>query len=727
MVKAAEYDPSVRAFTAPDELAQIAEEALRRQFSGLDSKLRRNNRSLTDHLRSRHIGSGQLATGAVDGSALGVGAVSDDKVSDVSASKITAGTLQAIVTLAGAIQAGNLTLDSDHMTLLDASGNPMFELPTGGGEPFLRGQVEATGLLVENDLVLKGANNLMAEGSVVRMGGSATGQTFGNPGAAPGVAIIDETLTLANVSGSEVSQRAGLFHDSSNTSFWTAKHFPDAANKGTVYEFNDNGAFIRSFQVNGVHKVFGVARVGTRVYVLFENTAGEEMINSYAESNLAFLAQSNMRIRLGFELNGDACLGDDGTNLFVCDLTGDGTSETIRFHKFTRADQPVYVSTTNSSGAGNPTFNQENVSLRGFVAAESKWWVAPSGFGGGAGVVAFSTAGVFQANNEFRTRNGQNAVGLAHDGTRFWTGDSSQIITKHSNWTWTTESATYEVVYTYVDDNGAASVGARPLGAGDFETKASPKATIVMRRRTRLRITAAAVNTTGLTNIPTHVGFFMRRTSDGGTYDLQADVALVDDVATQTTRVDYTTDATPDAPPATNTFPGAGTGSGQIARFESSAGAPILRGNGYSRCKVRQTNNQTVTNATTETADFASSTTVADTDSYVETASDRIKFPFVGQYLVIATCRWAVNTTEQRLFFAETLIANVWTDAELDGLRSNVEAIADFKTTQVMSGIIDIPVVDADDGFLRLRVQQDSGAGLTLSDWNLAVIFLGDA
>ena len=622
MTRQREFEPSVRGGFEKDNAFHV-----------------RNLNAIKEHLLTAFVGSGQLADGAVTQGALGPGAVTDGAVTDVSVSKLISGIYTAIATLEGAWIAGNLRFDADGITLLDADGGVLVSIPSTS-TPFLRGQLEALGLLIEGGLILRGVDNLMEPGARLILGGAGTGTTVGNPPTAPGWKIEWDRSSWPT-SG----LRRGLFWDATNTSWWTTTN-PVSGNPGGIHEFETGTlAALRSLNVSGAEKFYGIVRTGTRVFALFLSTTGQVLIRAYAESTLTYLGQTNLAFGAG-PIHGEPGFGTDGTNLFIVDASSDAAGATLRFHKYTIADEPSFVSTTASSGAGNPTATGSFVAVTGFVAAESKWWVSLQVAGLVNRVEAFSTSAVYASNESFV--NGGSLVGLAHDGTRFWTGDDAGIV-KHTNWKWTTESAVYDVGYTYVDDNGAASVGARPLGAGDFETKSSPLSRLTMKRRAKLRVSAAAIDTaTGIT----HVGWYVNR--GNAAPDYQADDAVTDELPTIHIFEDFTVDASPETAPSSNNFP---AGSSSFAVLETSTGTPLARGNGLPRVRCRYTAGANLADATITFIRFG--TEDFDTDSFHPSTTDNLNatadssyeftLPFAGQYLVLVACEFASNGTGRRI------------------------------------------------------------------------------
>ncbi|HET9671959.1 MAG TPA: hypothetical protein VFQ40_03825 [Actinomycetota bacterium] len=702
------------------------------------SKHGRNWTGLARFLQGAFVDADKIEDGAVGSSALAKDSVQDQHVDSVSVSKLTDGIFSAIGTIVGQWVSEHLSWTADGIVLTDEAGAAVLvRLPADGSTPFLRAQLEALGLLVENDFVLRGTNNLMEQGSAIVMGGAATGVAVGNPAAAPGLAVQRDTFEFADEGLEDLAR--GFFYDATNTSWWVADNAESVFPTGfftfppnvTEYDNDSSHTFLRSFPVNGTDRLYGVCRVGTRIFVLCRRKSDKKIfLNVYSESTLAFLGQTNITDTIPGAIHGHPGLGTNGTNVFVVDLRSTGI---VIFNEYSAANVPVHQAETLSSGTGNPVFDASNATqIMGFAAAESGWWVAVQSnnrTGPQAGlqrVHKWNTSGVYQQNTFFE--NGENLRGLTHDGTVFHTLGDEHAVT-HTNWTWTTESAIYEVAYTYVDDNGTVHVGARPLGAEDFETMLSPVAKVTMPRRAKLRMSAAAVDT-GVLPI-THVGWYMRRGAES--MDYQADVAVVDEVQTVRVIDTYTTDGSPEAPPGSNTFPAAAEG--VYATFESSDGSPILRANGYARARIQSgtpTANQPVTTSTDETADWVNhavqvAAAIDTGDLEIEAASDRLKIITAGDWQITASCQWASSGGNGvRILTAEySTDGTNWTALTSEGLRDRRTAggTTSGGLTNLISGIWSF----AANSYLRLRVHQTDGADVNLTEWFLQMIYFGPA
>lgn len=661
----------------------------------LNDSLKRNFDAIERWAASPFVTSAKILDAAIQTAHIGDAEITSAKVDSLSADKITAGTMLASVIIAGVLQTAEagqrVKITSDGIVFFDAAGNITGNFPTSGS-PFLRASLEALGLLVTGNLVLRGTNNLVEAGAVIRLG-----STIANPSSAPTLASVWDSLAL----GSNKNKR-GLFYDSSGTggvpTFWTT-----VSELLQIHEYRvSDGAFLRSDTPSNVAALHGVIQVSTYTYLVLQDTGGVFRLRRQNVSDLTFSKQINIKDVSGQAIFGTPGIGYDGTNICVVALNSAGK---VVWHRF--STELVYVDTITSSGAGNPTFATTAV-LTGFVLAETKWWVSVANDATEAqnAVWAFSTAGVYQADNDFPGANGEAPWGVAHDGSIFWSLRSDEFATRHTGWVWTTESPVYWCKYTWVDDNGAASAGARPLGAGDFESAGSPTGSITHKRRSRLRITAGE-----LPSSVTHVGIYLDRGAAEPTLDYVADSA------TKTIDlVSFTAGGV--APPAATNFP-----AGTHAEFQSDNASPILRANGYSRVRMRRAAVQSIGNAAYENVNW--DTEDFDTDAYGDIANDHIVFPFTGHYLIVANARYNANNEGRRALKCQKSAnqGGAWTDLPLlhavDGApNANEQSILLCSSSQS---------VDAGN-WLRVRTFQSRTAGtLDLQDASLFALFLGPA
>lgn len=669
-------------------------------YSADSSLHKRNWKALARYLISPFVDNAKIKDAAITNAKIEDATITSAKIASLAVDKLTEGTLGAGVLLSSLLRTGELgdqrvEMDNDGIRLYDTDDNIIGNWPVVG-DPFMRGTLEALGLTVTGNMTLRGVENLLEVGSVFTLG-----RRTAPPNLAPTVANDWQSVVLS----SNLS-RHGLFWDATNTSFWTSR------TDSHVHEYDADGTFLRTLAVDDADIIAGSpVRVGTRVYVLFLQRAlslpslqrkQQWVLQTYSEASLSDLGQAVIpEVRIG-QIRRPA-LGYDGTNIVV---VGQEPGGELAFHKYSLADDPAFVSTTVSSGKTFPT--DEALHINGFASAESGWWVAISGTedveNSDKVVHKYSTAGVYQADTSFPTSDGR-PLGVTHDGTQFWTLPSTGTrITKHTNFDWTTASDVFWLAYTFVDDNGAASAGARPLAAGDFETPKSPTGKVRAFRRAAIRATAP-----DLPAAATHIGWYMDRGGSEPTLDYVADTT------TKTTRFTSFT-AGGAAPPAATNFPDS-----TVAALQSSDGTPLLRADGIPRCRVQYSAGGSVADNADRYIRFG--TEDVDTDDFHSPNTDDINvtpgstfditIPFAGQYLVVFISSWAGNSSGRRDMFLDI-------NGTIDRLNFNASGIG---ATLRVSGTW---VIDVDAGdIIHPGVFQNSGGSLVLNSAKFAISALG--
>ena len=401
----------------------------------------------------------------------------------VAANEITADLLSAVLVLAGSIKTAStgqrVEIDPQGIRLLgpEAGGvSPVLvDLPTNPGqEARFAGEVEAAALEVLGSETHRGISTLAP--------GAAEVLSLSVPSPVTAPTLVDDWETVEHQDKAATLTRAGLSWDATDSLFWEAV---STSSGERMRSYNASGSLVDNFLIparGGLNPVYqgsyGVVRVGTRLFHLGLWDDGAVYVSSWLRTTGAATAGSMVQHGPG---NATALgFGYDGTDLVVVDHDA---TPALTFSKYGAAgDTPTFLSTTTSTGKTYTGANALNI--RGFAAAESGWWVAIGGGSGSASgdrrVHKYSTAGAYQADNLFGTAGGGAPQGLAHDGTRFWTLDSTAngaVLVKHTGWTWTTESPVYWVGYTW-HDNGSGA-----------ETTIGPRASISRNRRARLRVT----------------------------------------------------------------------------------------------------------------------------------------------------------------------------------------------------------------------------------------------
>lgn len=622
--------------------------------------------------------------------------VAESIISSLLASgSITADKLVSVLILAGAIKTAEtgqrVEIDTQGVRLLASDNTVLVDIPTTAGEDAtFNGQVLAAALEVLGSSTHRGVGTLTPGAAWV------LSLSVPDPITAPTLTVDWETLFFGD--GSQV--RNGLTYDATAGTFYTGREVR-LASTYYITEYSAAGAHVRSAALDStVSTVSGAVRVGTRVYALYKKSVGGSntwYIGAFAQSNLAFLGEVDVTANQTNVIGG--AIGSDGTNVFITDLNGSGA---VRFHKYSLADTPAFVSTTTSTGK---TFAL-GTTMRGFAAAESGWWIGIYGDSfSNNGAHKYNTSAAYQTNTDFKSKNDGLIFGLAHDGTRFWTVDPSQTnLIKHSNWNWTTESSVYWAGYTWFNNGSSA------------ESLVSPRAQIVMKRRARLRVGNPLIQA-GADRVRVYLNRGATEPAGGSPTRFSGFLQVTDALTTRDLAT-FDNAGTPPENPGANGF-----GGSTPAELRSSGGEPLVRANGFSRAKASYAGGGNVADTTLTYIRFG--TEIVDTDSYHPATTDALNatgdstydftLPFAGQYLVILNTTFATNNAGFRRL-------------QLNLAGSSYERTTFFSHgVEAQRGMLST-MVDANAGdALRAAVFQNSGGALALSAAKLSIVYLGPA
>lgn len=157
---------------------------------------------------------------------------------EINVGQLTGGTLDAEIVLSSVIRTGEsgsrVEMGADGITVYASNGDPTTVLGSDGNSTF-KGEVIADGLTVENGMSLRGVDNEVSQGGVLRLATGATAST-NTP-----VATID-WLTLGLTSSTSMSPYAG----SMNGLHYTADDTYVVGGGSYVYEFDPEGALFDS-------------------------------------------------------------------------------------------------------------------------------------------------------------------------------------------------------------------------------------------------------------------------------------------------------------------------------------------------------------------------------------------------------------------------------------------------------------------------------------------------
>jgi hypothetical protein len=595
-----------------------------------------------------------------------------------------------------AISGRRVEIDTQGIRSIASDETLMVDIPTDKGTATFNGQVLAAALEVLGNSTHRGIGTLTPGAAFV------LSLSVPDPITAPTVSVVWDTTEFSDGARS----RAGLYWDAANSRWWTGRNFASSGNEVCDIKAYDASGVLQqtiaqsNMPVNAI-ECAGAVRIGTKVYALlhtwatfpvavnrwavhsFDATTGAYIDESTWSDSPSGLVQSN---------DGIPGFGYDGTNLIVVGITSGGAPT---FTKLTVADSPVLVSTTTSTGlALSMTFPR---TMSGFAVAEGAWWISTHGGTATGTVYKFTTAGALVTNSDFFTRNFTAIYGLGHDGTQFWTLDAPSIVmVKHTNWIWTTENSGYWVGYTWQNPN---------------ETLVSPRASITMYRRAKMRVSNPALQV-GASSVRVYTNRGSTEPQAGGRFDGEPQVT---DALTVR---DLVTFATGTQNPATNTF-----GAATPAELRSSGGEPLLRANGVPRCRLRTTSSRGIPTGTdhyirlgTEDVDtdgFHAATT--DADSATPDSTYNLVLPFAGSYMAIFRCVWAAGSGGQRQAFLDIGPGTIERiTLEVGGGALSVRGNAAWDLDTATTGVI-----------IRLGVLQDSGVALGLSTARLFIWYLG--
>jgi microcystin-dependent protein len=367
-------------------------------------------------------------------------------------------------------------------------------------------------LTVVEDLSVEGTLTLEGDeggAMVVERGASVTldGQQ-GAPQLAPSVSqswdsfSLDEVAALDN--GAEIT---ALYYDPTLTHFFVCVEAASVGGGDTGYilEYDNTWTYVQTIEIADlVAGPYGMARAGGKFYVLaFTGEPGTPLRFIRYSTTWTYEA-----VHSASDWNGVTTprINGDGTDIHWNDTNLTPISGNMKqvFRRYTSAGAaPSLASTTTT----DDIYSQP----RGFVGRGSfdlgatRWVAAPLSE---AYVRTWTTAGVEQANEKFRfngATDGFTCVAACWDGTRFWSiPEAEHTVYKHSTITYTTESTTWWVGYSWYDSDATG---------GTHETNIGPKRSFTMARRKKVTWTTAAPPDEGGTDDPSAVRVYLGRGS----------------------------------------------------------------------------------------------------------------------------------------------------------------------------------------------------------------------
>ncbi len=488
-------------------------------------------------------------------------------------------------------------INLDGVTAFDPLGLPSAQISTIGKHAF-RGGLVADSLDVLGRMTLRGTDNIIDQGASVKMRDKTA-----DPAGAPTVVFYNEVVETDST-----EPLRGLSYDSTNTSFWTA-YFDTAEDRFFIAEVDTDGSVIRTDQRNvNTTDVSGVVRVGSYVYVLAKrpHVLGTRWyLQKHDVGDLAFVGETNVTDLLD-TLQDRPTLSTDGTNPIVLFRGSGGNINGQAYADTLLKSGSSFTIGTDSWGDGTQLYGAAKVTESG----TAYWFVSVRGPGRSAPVIAVYNAST-NASVPARTFSAGGS-GIAHDGSIFWSSGGFNLL----KWTNTLPGDVNLYVRYQYEDASDENTGPSPVTVVDMEADQG-------HNRRKVMVVAPPIPD----DMDAVVFYAAYHASAEPTLYEQADVT--------------TENATlPDTLLAVTAMPTVGSLTGTPAQFTTEDGSPLLRADGYIRCKVRQANTQSIGTGGNVVADMASADVSETISGMVVTASDRIEIPFAGEWLVIASARW---------------------------------------------------------------------------------------
>jgi hypothetical protein len=564
--------------------------------------------------------------------------------------------------------------------MFDSEGIQSVSIPTAGS-PSFRGTIEALGLDVLGKMTLRGADNVIEQGATVTLRDKTA-----NPAAAPTVSFFHESI-LTELDAEPLTDRRGLFYDSTNTSFWTAG-YNDSEERWYIYEVDTDGSLIRSDQRNvATLNVYGTVRAGTKVYVLVDRTVAgtrQYYLQRHAESDLDYEDEENVTDLIGSQdrpgltvVSGEPAVvsrANDASN----DLVATPFNSSL-------VEGTTQVLATGTFPSGTKTFGAVLVNVGG-----TNYWHILVESGGTSKPVArvyvanASTDALVPSMYFF-----PQGYGLAHDGSNFLTG-AGERFTIHSNFLVEEDVDKLFVRYAYED-------------ASNFTTERSPLVTVFPPNREFVKVTVPEFPS----GIDAAVVYAAK-----GTGSEPASLYEQVDSASRVVTLPETLVTSGATSPTSATLPSA-----TPATFETEDGSALFAAYGFPRLRVqRQTPAQSISN-TSETV-IAWGSVGVDTESGWDDPNEAYDVPATGQYLVGIRCQWASNGSGRRRITLQRDTGSGFADTSVQD-HQHVGG-----TVTHVSHCTDVVDLEAGDS-LRVRVFQNSGGALDMDSANWFLVYLG--
>lgn len=524
---------------------------------------------------------------------IAVDAITADQIS---ANAVTADKLAAVLVLASTIKTAEsgqrVEIGSAGVQLIASDGTVLIDLPSASGSPAtFRGNVETSGLTVTTNGTLQGTN-IVDQGATVTLRDSQ-----GDPATGPSLNYGYDSITLLDNFGTPNSQSIGLYYDSAGGAGGatpvhlrvTKSTSGDGITSYVLLEtLASTGAFNRTAGAvvsgSGVDFIIGVARCGTKIFVVYRSSTGQIRAIEVTQATFAVVGTTVLTGFSGtaFARTGsrNSAAGGDGTDLYIAyfDSSAGGASKRIaRFNSslvfqsdnaytgitgasdiyirgVTIQDGSTHVIATLNNTDDVTTIERFNSGTHALLTADGDTWSIKS-----------RCAGI--------TYNG-SAYQIADDAGRPPAYTFTGLV-----WTPGTSSDTWWVAYEWYDSGSTGHTKLSPLASqtlnGSNPIWAVSSSYVMMRGKFSISV---PTRPTGVTNTRTYILLSASSPTHTSMKRQTSATHVTSDTATGYTFINYDSSGTTAAD--TNTFSGgdstlAGTGTAITAPWKLKGGGKV--------------------------------------------------------------------------------------------------------------------------------------------------------
>lgn len=423
---------------------------------------------------------------------LAVGSVVADTVFTNS---LTADRLASVLLLANLIQTADagarVELGPGGIKLYAADESVVVNIPTDPGQsPTFRGDVVTGGLTVLGNASIQGATNVMDKGSALTLLGKLS-----DPATAPTVTLEYDTDALPSPIPDE-TRVIGLDFDTNGNGTTTDTYLLlgyGLAGNVTLYEVSaarpvtllrSSALFPTANLSGGSGGLYGVARCGGYIWVLYTSVGGNLTLRAFDAATLAGAGTTNVTTLSGYPIisgiGGQGYgFGTDGTNLLILGwASGSNGANKHVIRLSISGSTPAYLDDFDLTGGKTRTSSS---GLGGITGRDGTHYTTTTKLQiGGLNVSVFenflvSTKALDTADGSVWTPDSVNPGsgnapgevwrGCTYDGTRYHAlGIFTAIVEHFSGWVWTpgSNADTWWIGYTWYQATGTLESGVSP-------------------------------------------------------------------------------------------------------------------------------------------------------------------------------------------------------------------------------------------------------------------------